>query len=40
MVKKHAKNNPKFFTKNHEINENLNEIKLGKWYAGLLGKFV
>ena len=40
MVKKYAKNNPKFITKNHERNENLNEIQLGKWYAGLLGKFV
>ena len=29
---------PKFSKKNHERNENLNEIQLGKWYAGLLGK--
>ena len=38
MVKKYAKNNPKFTKKNHERNENLNEIQLGKWYTGLLGK--
>ena len=30
--------NPKFTKKNHERNENLNEIQLGKWYTGLLGK--
>ena len=30
MVKKYAKNNPKFTKKNHERNENLNEIQLGK----------
>ena len=38
MVKKYAKNNPKFITKNHERNENLEEIQLGKWYAGLIGR--
>ncbi len=38
MVKKHAENNPKFITKNHERNENLSEIQLGKWYAGLIGR--
>lgn len=40
MVKKYAENNPKLITKNHERNENLSEIQLGKWYAGLLGKIV
>lgn len=40
MIKKYAENNPKFITKNHERNENLSEIQLGKWYAGLLGKIV
>lgn len=39
MVKKYTENNPKFITKNHERNENLSEIQLGKWYAGLLSKF-
>ncbi len=40
MLKRYSQTNPKFTKKNHERNENLNEIKLGKWYAGLLGKFV
>ena len=38
ILKKHSKTNPKFTKKNHERNENLNEIQLGKWYAGLLSK--
>ncbi|MDN5104997.1 hypothetical protein O8C79_06825 [Aliarcobacter butzleri] len=40
MVKKYAENNPKLITKNHERNESLEEIQLGKWYAGLLGKLL
>ncbi len=38
ILKKHSQTNPKFRKKNHERNENLNEIQLGKWYAGLVGK--
>ena len=38
ILKKHSQTTPKFTKKNHERNENLNEIQLGKWYAGLLGK--
>lgn len=38
ILKKHSQTNPKFTKKNHERNENLEEIQLGKWYAGLLGK--
>ena len=38
ILKIHSKTNPKFTKKNHERNENLNEIQLGKWYAGLLSK--
>lgn len=38
ILKKYSKTNPKFTKKNHERNENLGEIQLGKWYAGLLGK--
>ncbi len=38
ILKEHSQSNPKFTKKNHERNENLNEIQLGKWYAGLLGK--
>lgn len=40
ILKEHSQTNPRFTKKNHERNENLNEIQLGKWYAGLLGKFV
>ncbi|MDD4328993.1 MAG: hypothetical protein PHD79_03495 [Aliarcobacter sp.] len=38
IIKNHSQTNPKFAKKNHERNEKLNEIQLGKWYAGLLGK--
>lgn len=38
IIKNHLQTNPKFTKKNHERNENLNEIQLAKWYAGLLGK--
>lgn len=38
IIKIHSKTNPKFTKKNHERNEDLNEIHLAKWYAGLLGK--
>ena len=38
ILKKHSQTTPKFTKKNHERNENLNEIQLGKWYAGLLSK--
>ncbi|MCG3695476.1 hypothetical protein [Aliarcobacter butzleri] len=40
ILKKYSQTNPKFTKKNHERNENLEEIQLGKWYTGLLGKFV
>lgn len=40
ILKKHSKTNPKFTKKNHERNENLNEIQLANWYTGLLGKIV
>lgn len=40
ILKKYSQTNPKFTKKNHERNENLSEIQLGKWYAGLLGKFT
>lgn len=40
MLKKHRQTNPKFTKKNHERNENLSEIQLGKWYVGLLGKIT
>ncbi|MFY4818404.1 hypothetical protein ACOTWJ_09240 [Aliarcobacter butzleri] len=39
IVKEYSQTNPKFTKKNHERNENLSEIQLGKWYAGLLSKF-
>ncbi|MGJ0338733.1 hypothetical protein [Aliarcobacter cryaerophilus] len=38
ILKKYSQTNPKFTKKNHERNESLEEIQLGKWYAGLLGK--
>lgn len=38
IIKNHSQTNPRFTKKNHERNENLNEIQLGKWYAGLIGK--
>lgn len=38
IIKNHSQTNPKFTKKNHERNENLEEIQLGKWYAGLVGK--
>lgn len=38
IAKNYKKTNPKFTKKNHERNENLDEIQLAKWYAGLLGK--
>ncbi|AGR78394.1 hypothetical protein A7H1H_2152 [Aliarcobacter butzleri 7h1h] len=38
MLKRYSQTNPKFTKKNHERNESLEEIQLGKWYAGLLGK--
>ncbi|MFY4742266.1 hypothetical protein ACOTVT_02880 [Aliarcobacter butzleri] len=40
ILKKHSKTNPKFTKKNHERNENLNEIQLANWYTGLLEKIV
>lgn len=40
ILKKYSQTNPKFTKKNHERNESLEEIQLGKWYTGLLGKFV
>jgi hypothetical protein len=40
ILKKYSQTNPKFTKKNHERNENLDVIQIGKWYAGLLGKFV
>ena len=38
ILKKHSQTNPKFTKKNHERNENLEVIQIGKWYIGLLGK--
>lgn len=38
ILKIHSKTNPKFTKKNHERNENLNEIQLTNWYTGLLSK--
>ena len=38
ILKKHSQTNPKFTKKNHERNENLEIIQIGKWYAGLVGK--
>lgn len=38
ILKKHSQTNPKFTKKNHERNENLEVIQIGKWYVGLLGK--
>ncbi|RXJ97796.1 hypothetical protein CRU98_12365 [Arcobacter sp. CECT 8986] len=38
IVMNYKKTNPKFTKKNYERNENLDEIQLAKWYAGLLGK--
>ena len=38
ILKEYSQSNPKFAKKNHERNENLNKIQLGKWYAGLLSK--
>jgi hypothetical protein len=38
ILKIHSKTNPKFTKKNHERNENLEVIQIGKWYVGLLGK--
>lgn len=38
ILKKYSQTNPKFTKKNHERNETLDNIQLGKWYAGLLGK--
>lgn len=40
ILKEYSQSNPKFTKKNHERNENLDEIQLGKWYAGLLGKIT
>ncbi|WP_419673707.1 hypothetical protein ACN2C0_06160 [Aliarcobacter butzleri] len=40
ILKIHSKTNPKFTKKNHERNENLNEIQLANWYAGLLNKII
>lgn len=38
ILKRYSQTNPKFTKKNHERNESLEEIQLGKWYAGLLSK--
>lgn len=38
ILKEYAETNPRFTKKNHERDENLNEMQLSKWYAGLLGK--
>lgn len=38
IIENHNQTNPKFTKKNHERNENLSEIQLGKWYAGLVGR--
>ena len=38
ILRKYSQTNPKFTKKNHERNETLDNIQLGKWYAGLLGK--
>jgi hypothetical protein len=38
IIKEHSQTNPIFTKKNHERNENLNEMQIGKWYVGLLGK--
>ena len=38
ILKRYSQTNPKFTKKNHERNENLNEIQLANWYAGLLSK--
>lgn len=38
MLKRYSQTNPKFTKKNHERNESLEEIQLGKWYAGLIGR--
>jgi hypothetical protein len=40
ILKEHSQVNPKFTKKNHERNENLNEIQLGKWYISLLSKLI
>ncbi|TLS70733.1 hypothetical protein FE246_09750 [Aliarcobacter thereius] len=40
MLKRYSQTNPKFTKKNHERNENLNEIQLANWYAGLLNKII
>ena len=38
ILKRYSQTNPKFTKKNHERNENLNEIQLTNWYTGLLSK--
>ena len=38
IIENHFKTNPKFTKKNHERNENLNEMQLAKWYIGLVDK--
>ena len=40
ILKKYSQTNPKFTKKNHERNENLNEIQLEKWYISLLSKLI
>ena len=40
ILKEYAETNPRCTKKNHERDENLNEIQLSKWYAGLLGKIT
>lgn len=40
ILKEYAKTNPRFTKKNHERDENLNEMQLSKWYVGLLVKIT
>ena len=40
ILKRYSQTNLKFTKKNHERNENLNEIQLANWYAGLLNKII
>ena len=40
ILKEYAETNPRFTKKNHERDENLNEMQLSKWYVGLLGKIT
>ena len=40
ILKEYAETNPRLTKKNHERDENLNDIQLANWYVGLISRII